>query len=377
MRAGIGGGIRLGKILGIPIFLDSSWFIIFALITYSLAMQLGVDHPAWPSSERWVAGAITSLVFFASVVFHELGHSVLALRYKIPVLSITLFIFGGLARIGREPDSPRHEFNIAIAGPIASLLLAGGFFLVAGAASGIEMISTMGMWLAKINLSLGVFNLVPGFPLDGGRILRAIAWGISKDFSKATKIASRGGEFFAYLLMFIGIWQALNKNLVGGLWLVFIGWFLLTAARESYAQVAIRSSLEGLRAGDVMTHDVPTVVRDVSLEDYIHEVLRTGRRCHVVTGNGELVGLITLRAASQFPREEWANTSVQAAMLPREKIHWAAAEEPLLRLLERMQAEDVNQMPVFSDGHLVGMIARDSILRVIQTRLQVEQLPQQ
>lgn len=377
MRPGIGSGIRLGKILGIPIFLDSSWFIIFALITYSLAMQLGVDHPAWPSSERWVAGAITSLVFFASVVFHELGHSVLALRYKIPVLSITLFIFGGLARIGREPDSPRHEFNIAIAGPIASLILAGGFSLVAGAASGIEMISTMAMWLAKINLSLGVFNLVPGFPLDGGRILRAIAWGISKDFSKATKIASRGGEFFAYLLMFIGIWQALNKNLVGGLWLVFIGWFLLTAARESYAQVAIRSSLEGLRAGDVMTHDVPTVARDVSLEDYVHDVLRTGRRCHVVTGNGELVGLITPHAAGRFPRDEWANTSVQAAMMPREKIHWAAAEEPLLRLLERMQTEDVNQMPVLGDGHLVGLISRDSILRVIQTHVRVEQLPQQ
>ena len=164
---------------------------------------------------------------------------------------------------------------------------------------------------------------------------------------------------------------------MGGLWWVFIGWFLLSAARESYAQVAIRMTLQGLHAADVMTHDVPAVSRSISLEDYVHEVLRTGRRFHVVSGNGEPVGLITVHAVSQFPREEWANTSVQAAMLPREKIHFAAPEEPVLRVLERMQGEDLNQMPVMSDGHLVGLITRDSILRVIQTRLSVEHFAHQ
>jgi Zn-dependent protease/predicted transcriptional regulator len=374
LEPGSGKGFRLGRILGIPIFLDTSWFLIFALITYSLATQLGTEHPAWSTQQRWAIGIATSILFFASVVLHELGHSVIAKHYRIPVLSITLFIFGGLARIGRDPEKAKQEFNIAIAGPVVSFLLAGLFLGIGRAMAGVDKVSATANWLGEINFMLGAFNLVPGFPLDGGRILRAIAWGISKDFAKATKIASRSGQLFAYLLMIIGIWQGFNQNLIGGVWLFFIGWFLLSAARESYAQVAIRATLEGLRAGDVMTQEVPKVGRDISLEDYVHEVLRTGRRCHIVTGAGELVGLITLHAVSRFPREEWANTSVQAAMLPRDKIHWAAMEEPLLGVLERMQSEDVNQMPVLEDGHLVGLISRDSILRIIQTRLRIGQL---
>lgn len=239
------------------------------------------------------------------------------------------------------------------------------------------MLAAAAKWLAWINLSLGAFNLVPGFPLDGGRILRAIAWGVTHDFTRATRVASRGGQLFAYLMIFLGIWQALSGNWIGGLWLAFIGWFLLSAAQESYAQVAMRNSLRGMLAADVMSQDVPEVARDISLEDYIHEVLRTGRRCHIVTGNGNPVGLITLHAVRTLPREEWANTSVQAAMLPFERIHWVAPEEPVLAVLERMQNEDINQMPVMNDGRILGMITRDSILRVIQTRLQVDHLAEQ
>ena len=370
-------GLRLGRILGIPIYLHSSWFIIFVLITYSLATQFTAQHPGWSPAQHWALGIITSLLFFASVVFHELGHSVVAMRYRIPVLSITLFVFGGLARIGREPSSAKQEFNIAIAGPLASFFLAGGFFILGRFSGSLEMLAATAKWLANINFVLGAFNLVPGFPLDGGRILRAIAWGVTHDFTRATRVASRGGQLFAYLMIFLGISRALSGNWIGGLWLAFIGWFLLSAAQESYAQVAIRNSLRGLRAGDVMSQDVPEIARDISLEDYIHEVLRTGRRCHIVTGNGNPVGLITLHAVRTFPREEWANTSVQAAMLPLERIHWVAAEEPVLGVLERMQNEDINQMPVMNDGRIVGMITRDSILRVIQTRLQVDHLAEQ
>ena len=370
-------GFRLGRILGIPIYLHSSWFIIFVLITYSLATQFTAQHAGWSPAQHWALGIITSLLFFASVVFHELGHSVVAIRYRIPVLSITLFVFGGLARIGREPSSAKQEFNIAIAGPLASFFLAGGFFLLGRVSGSNEMLAATSNWLANINFVLGAFNLVPGFPLDGGRILRAIAWGISHNFMQATRVASRGGELFAYLLIFLGIWRALSGNWIGGLWLVFIGWFLLSAARESLAQVAIRNTLRGMRAADVMSQDVPSVARDISLEDYIHEVLRTGRRCHIVTGNGVPVGLITLHAVREVPRDEWANTSVQAAMLPRDRIHSVAPGEPLLHVLERMQNEDINQMPVMNDGQLVGMITRDSILRAIQTRLQVDHLAEQ
>ncbi len=370
-------GFRLGRIFGIPIYLHSSWFIIFALITLSLRTQFTSQHPGWSPAQHWALGIITSLLFFASVVIHELGHSVVAMRYRIPVISITLFVFGGLARIGREPSSAKQEFNIAVAGPVTSFLLAGAFYLLGRYSFGIEMLAATSQWLSQINFVLAVFNLAPGFPLDGGRILRALAWGITGDFSRATSIASRGGQVLAYLMIFLGIWQALNGNWVGGLWLAFIGWFLLTAAQESYAQVAIRNTLTGLRASDIMSHDVPTVPRDMSLEDYVHEVLRTGQRCHVVTGGGLPVGLVTLHSVREHPREEWANTSVQAAMRPVAKIHWASPTEPVLAVLQRMQSEDVNQMPVLDNGQIVGMVARDAILRVLQTRLQVGHLAEQ
>ncbi len=364
-------GLKIGRILGIPIYLHPSWFIIFALITFTLAKQLAGQHPHWTQTQHWSIGVLTSLLFFASVLFHELGHSVIALRYKIPVVSITLFVFGGLARIGREPDSARQEFNIAVAGPLASYVLAGGFLLLTRVFPSSEMLGALAGWLGWINLSLATFNLAPGFPLDGGRILRAIVWGVTGDFTRATRFASRGGELLAYLMIVIGIWQSLTGNFSGGLWLAFIGWFLLTAAQETYAQVAIRGALRGLRAADIMSEEVPTVRRDITLEDYGHELLRTGRRVHMVVSDGELQGLMSVAALNRVPREEWAMTSVQAAMLPRDQVHWAAPEEPVLRLLERMQSEDVNQMPVVTDGRVVGMITRDSILHVIQTHADV------
>ena len=370
-------GIRVGRILKIPIFLHPSWFIIFALITFTLGSQFKAQHPTWTPSQHWALGIITAILFFSSVVVHELGHSVIAMRYKIPVLSITLFVFGGLARIGREPSSARQEFNIAIAGPITSFLLSGGFYLIARIHGASEMVIATANWLSQINFVLAAFNLVPGFPLDGGRIFRALVWGVTKDFAKATRYAARSGQIIAYLMIFGGIAQFVSGDKIGGLWLAFIGWFLLTAAQESYAQVTIRSALAGIHAGDVMTHDIPSIGREISIEDYVHEVLRTGRRCHVVT-NGEIpVGLITLDSARRIPRDEWANTSVQAAMLPLEKIHWAQPTEPVLNVLERMQREDINQMPVLDGGHIVGMIARDTILRALQTRLQAAHLAEQ
>jgi len=373
-QTGPGSGIKILRVWGIPIYLHISWFVIFALITLSLAKQFTSQHPGWSQTQHYALGIITSVLFFASVVFHELSHSFVARRYGIPVQSITLFIFGGLAGIGREPNNARQEFNIAIAGPLSSLFLAGCFFLVARFFHGDEMVVAATGWLWQINLALAIFNLVPGFPLDGGRILRALAWGVTGNFQRATQIASNAGKIFAYVMILIGVWQALNGNWVGGLWTAFIGWFLLSAAQESFAQVAIRSTLTGVRAADVMTHDIPTVTRDMSLEEYVHEVLRTGVMTHIVTGAGVPVGLVSLAAARKVPRDEWANNSVQAIMLPVDRIEWAAPEEPVLGLLERMQKDDISQMPVMSDGHIVGVVARDTILRVLQTRLQVGHL---
>ena len=367
--------MKIGRIRGIPIYLHPSWLVIFALITVSLAEEFATQHPHWSQAQHWSLGVLTSVLFFASVVFHEMGHSVVAQHYRIPVISITLFVFGGLARIGREPESAKQEFNIAVAGPLASYVLAVGFWLLTRGFPASEMFGALALWLAQINFVLATFNLVPGFPLDGGRILRALAWGVTGDYTRATHFASRSGQLLAYIMIFLGIWEALTlHNYIGGLWLAFIGWFVLTAAQESYAQVAIRSALQGLRAGDIMSQELPTIGRDISLEEYGHEILRTGRRCHLVVANGELMGLMTIHALNGVPREQWANTSVQAAMLPRDQIHWAAPEEPVLGLLERMQNEDVNQMPVVANGHVVGIVTRDSILRVIRTRVEMGRL---
>ncbi|HTP68232.1 MAG TPA: site-2 protease family protein [Dongiaceae bacterium] len=376
-------GIRIGRILGIPIFLDVSWILVFALFTWSLYGQFSsAQHSSWNSTERWGLALITSFLFFASVVFHELAHSVVAQRYKIKVLSITLFLFGGLARIAREPSQPLQEFNIAIAGPIASGFLAGVFWSLA-TLSPFEMLRGSAEILYYMNGTLALFNLLPGFPLDGGRVFRALVWGATKDFSRATRVAGASGKLIAYIMIALGILSFIAGrepgssfewvSRYGGPWLAFIGWFLLVAAQASVTQVTIRETLVGLTAADVMSQEVPTIPGSMSLPEYSAEVLRTGRRIHIVTMDDRLVGLMNVAALNTVPRDEWDMNSVQAVMVPREKILWASPEEPLQRVLERLIAADVNQMPVVrhtddSAAHIIGMITRDAILRVIQTR---------
>lgn len=380
-------GLKIGRVLGIPIYLHASWVIIFVLITVSLALQFAQVHPRWSSTQHWLVGLLTSLLFFCSVLFHELSHSVVAQHYKIRVVSITLFIFGGVARIGQEPSKAIQEFNIAVAGPLASFFLYGVFLGLSLIFPNSDMLGALAGWLAFINLRLALFNLIPGFPLDGGRIFRAIVWGSTKNYVRATRLAGASGKLIAYAMILIGAWAAFHPDFTiaigtktilyggptSGIWLAFIGWFLLNAAQESVAQMAIRSTLAGLSAADVMSQEVPTVPGHLTLEEYGGEVLRTGRRCHMVVNDDHLVGMMNVHTLNSVRREEWAHNSVQAAMIPREKILWASPDEPLLKLLERLLTADVNQMPVVSsatdgDTHIVGMVTRDSILRVMQTR---------
>jgi Zn-dependent protease/predicted transcriptional regulator len=368
-----GSGLRIGKILGIPIYLHSTWVFIFAAITYMIASQYKQEHPAWTDMQHWSVGVLTSLLFFASVLFHELGHSVVAQHYKIRVVSITLFLFGGLARIEREPSKAIQEFNIAIAGPLASAFLSACFFGLTKLFPYSQSVGALATWLARINFTLAVFNLLPGFPLDGGRIFRAVVWGITKNFDKATRVAGASGKIIAYALILFGAWSVFHGSVQGGLWTAFIGWFLLNAAQESVAQVAVRETLAGLSAADVMSTEVPTIPGHITLEEYSAEVLRTGRRVHLVINDDRFVGMMNVHTLNSIPRDEWAHNSVQAVMIPREKILWTSPEEPLLRLLERLLSADVNQMPVVSgatDGspQIVGIVTRDSILRVMQTR---------
>jgi Zn-dependent protease len=370
-------GLRIGKILGIPIYLHSTWVIIFAAITYIIAMQFTQEHPRWSLTQHWIVGILTSLLFFASVLFHELSHSAVAQHYKIRVVSITLFLFGGVARIERDPSKAIQEFNIAIAGPVASGFLAVAFGGVNLVFPKTEMTGALANWLWQANLMLAVFNLLPGFPLDGGRIFRAIVWGATKNFDRATRIAGTSGRLIAYSMILFGAWASFFKGYFPlGIWIAFVGFFLLNAAQESVAQVAIRETLAGLCASDVMSREVPKVGPGLTLEDYAAEVLRSNRRCHLVVSDDRLSGLMTVRALNSVPRDEWANTSVQAAMIPRERILWASPDEPLLGLLERLLSADINQMPVVSDSgdgaaQIIGMVSRDSILRVMQTRAEI------
>jgi Zn-dependent protease/predicted transcriptional regulator len=369
-------GIRIGRILGIPIYIDLSWIIIFGLITYLISNQFAQLNPQWTITQLGILGAATSLLFFGSVLFHELSHSVVAQHYKIRVLSITLFLFGGLARIGKEPCKALQEFNIAIAGPLASAFLAGVFFLSTLVFPDSKIVAAVSTYLWQTNLALAVFNMLPGFPLDGGRIFRAIVWGTTKDFVRATRVAGASGKLIAYGMIVLGLWLAFGFRGSGrweGIWLAVIGWFLLNAAQASVAQVTIRETLNGLRASDVMSHEVPAIPANLNLDEYSNEVLRTGRRVHIVTMDQRLVGMMNVAALNTVPREDWNMNSVQAVMVPRERILWAAPDEPLPTLLDRLVAADVNQMPVVQhseDGmaNIVGMVTRDAILRVIQTR---------
>src|SRR5712692_4729624 len=265
-----GSVLRIGKILGIPIYLHSTWVFIFAAITYMIASQYKQQHPLWTDTQHWTVGVLTSLLFFASVLFHELSHSVVAQHYKIRVVSITLFLFGGLARIEREPSKAIQEFNIAIAGPLASGFLAVGFFGLTLLFPYGQTVGALATRLWQANFALAVFNLLPGFPLDGGRIFRAVVWGATKNFEKATRVAGASGKMIAYAMILFGAWRVVHGE-VQMLWTVSIGWFILNAAQESVAQVAIRESLAGLSAADVMSKEVPTAPGHITLEEYSAE----------------------------------------------------------------------------------------------------------
>jgi len=371
-----GAGLKIARVFGIPIYLHSSWFLVFALLTYLLAAGFASSNQDWTQPQHWLMGLLASTLFFGSVLFHELAHSVVALYYRIPVTSITLFVFGGVARIARDPVRAWHEFLIASAGPLSSYLLAGVFRLVEAASPANTMPYEVGKWLAWINFSLATFNLVPGFPLDGGRILRSIFWGLTGSYTRSTRIAARGGQAVAYGMMALGLGGALfgrasGGGLLHGVWLAFIGLFLLSMAKQSYAQATTQGALEGLTAADIMTPETPSIPRDLSLQEYSQEVARTKCRAHLVVAEGQLAGLMTLEALKAVPQTEWAGTSVQAVMLPRDRVHWAAPAESALALLERMRQDNLQEIAVITDDRVAGLVTLESVAQAVQIRTEL------
>jgi Zn-dependent protease/predicted transcriptional regulator len=370
--------IRLGRIAGISIGLHYSWFIIAFLITLSLIGRFSAVMPKWSSATVWSAAIVTGLLFFVALLLHELAHSLLAKSRGLRVRAITLFALGGVSQIESEAPDAKSEFWIAIVGPLASLVIGIVCLLLARSTGWIlnseplTPISAVLVWLGYINLMLAAFNLVPGYPLDGGRVLRALIWWNTHSIDRSTRIAARVGQVVAFLFIFLGLYQFfLGKNF-GGLWLAFIGWFLLDASRSSYAQVEITEGIRERRVSDIMDRDFSAVEAHLSLQDFVHRyLLASGRRCFVVVQNNNLAGLITTKEVTGVERDRWPQTSVQSVMRPLSQLRTVMPDTPAIRALEIMSREDINQLPVVSDGQLVGFFSRSSVMGFLRNRAEL------
>jgi Zn-dependent protease/CBS domain-containing protein len=364
----------IGRLFGISLRLHYSWFFIFILVTASLAFG-GLYPPGLPLWQGVVGGVITSLLFFASVVAHEITHSLVARRYGIPVHNITLFIFGGMAQITKEADRPSAEAVMAAAGPLSSFVIAGifGVLWLAVHQSGIEAAIASIAWLAYINLLLGAFNLIPGFPLDGGRILRAILWKTRGNYKQATRLASLIGRGVGYLFILGGLMFAvLLQNLFQGIWLAFIGWFLANAASSSWRQIVLRDTLLNLKAAQIMATDCVAVPSSTPLTELVREyVLQAGRRCFLVNSGSRLEGIITLSNIKAIPRPRWETTTAGDTMIPVGKLKTVSPNDNAFGVLGQMEEAGVDHIPVADGGRVIGLISRESLLNLMRTRAEL------
>jgi Zn-dependent protease len=370
--------IPLGRILGIPIGLDYSWFLIFVLLTWTMAVgYYPAEFKNWPTAQYWIVGAATAIMLFVSVLLHELGHSVVAMQYKIPVRSITLFIFGGISQIGTEPPTAAAGFWISIAGPAVSFALAALFSLMQPFFAGVAPLLALSKYLAYINIALGLFNLVPGFPLDGGGAFRAIVWGITHNMRRSTLIAANVGRFIAYLFIIFGVWQMIGGNFINGLWIAFIGWFLESAAVAQVKQQTLERVLAGHKVSEAMRHDYAAVSSDTTLEHLVNDhILGAGRRSLVVKRGDKVEGLLTLHDIKGIPRSDWPVMTAAQAMIPAEQMKRVQPNAQLWVALEEMDRDGVNQLPVMMDGQILGMLSREDVITYLRTLQEFGPIPQ-
>jgi Zn-dependent protease/CBS domain-containing protein len=384
-------GFRLGRVFGVTVRVDWSWFLILTLIAWGLGPALAQLHPAWGPALIWGLALIAALLFFTSVLAHELAHAIAAKLQQIPVRAVTLFLFGGVSTIRDEPRSARAELLIALAGPIVSMLLGTGFLIAAGLAGArpasaagdptmalvaLDPAPTLLLWLGSANIVVGLFNLIPGFPLDGGRVLRAILWSTVGSFRTATRWAAWMGQLVAWLLIVAGIAMAfgvqlplLGGGLVSGIWVAFVGWFLHSAAIQSYQQVALRDMLMGVPAARLMRSDVPTAPPAITVGELVHHyVLGTDEHAFPVLAEDRLVGLVTLEDIRKVPREDWNTLQAASIMTPADELAAVAPQADAAQALEKLVRRDVRQVPVVYQGHLIGLVRRRDIMRWLELR---------
>lgn len=361
--------IPLGRILGIPIGLDYSWFLIFFLLSWMLAdSYFPVEFKNWSVPEYWAAGIITSLMLFVSVIFHELGHSIVAIKYKIKVKRIHLFIFGGIAEIAGEPPKASAEFWIAIAGPIVSFLLSGVFYALMVITANLPFVFAIFKYLAFINFVLSVFNLIPGFPLDGGRVFRAIVWGFTHNLHKATYIAATVGRFFGFFFIFLGVLQIFRGDLGNGLWIAFIGWFLESAAASQLQQQFLEDYLTGHTVSEAMTNDYAIVQDDTTIQEVMdNHFLGIGRRSLFVKKEDQFVGMLTLHNIKEVPANKWAETKISDVMISHLETQKVDLNTPLWDALTKMDKDGVNQLPVMENNQVLGVLSRESLITFLKT----------
>ncbi len=372
--------IRLGRILGIEIGLHYSWFIIAMLIVFSLNGHFHQVNPQWSAALRWSLATMTALLFFASIVAHELSHAAVAKARGIPVKSITLFALGGVANIEKESSDASSEFWMAIAGPITSAvigLLFVGIARIVGwqphAGTPPAPLSAGLLWLGYINIALAVFNMIPGYPLDGGRVLRAIVWGINHNLNRATKIVASVGQFIAVAFIVFGFFRFFYAGAFGGLWLAFIGWFLADAAAASQSSVEMSAAIADIRVGDVMSRDCLPVDASKNLARFVDEyLLRTGRQCFTVVQNGRQLGIATIDDLKRVARNRWPFMKVADIARPLDELQTLSPETPLAQAFDLIARDGMNQLPVVSNGELVGVITRGDVLRFMQTHQELK-----
>jgi len=360
-------GFRIGRILGIPIHLHPTWFVVFLLVVLQLWAHLGREYADIAPARRVGAVLATAGLLFGSVLMHEIGHSIVALRHGVAVRSITLFIFGGLAWMEREADRPRAELELALAGPAVNLALFALFAALAGRFDPTEPGLAIFQWLAALNLGVALFNLLPGFPLDGGRVLRAVLWARGRRPAQATRHAARIGQIIAYALIALGIVVAL-ADVVGGLWLAFIGWFVLMGSAAHRRQAALEISLGGLTARDVMTDRVPTVEAGLSVGRFARDHLLRGDRWAIVLDGDLPRGLVSRTDVKRLAPELWDATRVEEIATPMAEVVVASPDQPVAELLRLLGERRANQLPIVEDGHLRGSVTLQDLLKALEVR---------
>lgn len=367
------GAVQLGKVRGIAVGIHPSWLLAAILITWSLGQGwYPASYPGWSTPAYYLAGAISAALLFLSVILHEFGHALTAQRFGIPVRSIVVFLFGGIATLDRDSDSPKAEFWIAVMGPVVSALLALLFWLLRPIAA---LVGTPAeaiiSYLAIVNGLLLLFNLIPGFPLDGGRILRAILWAVTDNQRLATTIASVVGQIVAFGLIIWGVARIISGDLFGGIWTAFIGWFLNSAAAETRRAAPKQDALRGITVAQLTRPDPPTVQATTTLAALVREqMLPTGERTHLVYDQQQFVGLITQTDILRYPENEWPQHTVGQAMTPAAQLKTVTPTTSLTDALHLLAADNFDQLPVLAQGQPVGLLSRATIVRFLQMQAQ-------